>query len=106
LEEAGWSFEMEISFIEIYCEQIKDLLASGEDSGSPDSNGSSGGGGGGGVGISSSSSSTSSKTKHKIIQNEFGQNIVTNVEMVPVDPADKGSIAELMQHAASLRRLV
>lgn len=95
---------MEISFIEIYCEQIKDLLASSEDSGSPESNGSSGGGGGG-AGISSSSS-TSSKTKHKIIQNEFGQNIVTNVEMVPVDPADKGSIAELMQHAASLRRLV
>ena len=80
LEEAGWSFEMEISFIEIYCEQFKDLLAY------------------------HNSSSSSTKTKHKIIQNKFGQNIVTNVEMVPVDPADKGSIAELMQHAASLRR--
>jgi kinesin family protein C1 len=80
LEDAGWSFEMEISFLEIYCEQIRDLLFSGDTAdGQPNSK------------------------KYKIIANEFGQNIVTNVEMVPVDPADTGSIDELMQHAASLR---
>jgi hypothetical protein len=27
LEGSGWEFEMKISFVEIYCEQIKDLLA-------------------------------------------------------------------------------
>ena len=51
LEETGWSFEMEISFIEIYCEQIKDLLGDGD----------------------------ASDKKHKITLNEFGQNIVTGV---------------------------
>jgi hypothetical protein len=90
LEEAGWSFEMKISFIEIYCEQFNDLLAS-------DNGGSSGGGG-------ASSSSSSTKAMHNIKQNEFGQNIVTNVKMVSVDPADKEGNARLLQQAASLRR--
>jgi len=76
LEEAGWAFEMEISFLEIYCEQIRDLLGTPGDE---------------------------APKKYRIMANEFGQNIVQNIEMVPVDPADKGSIDELMQHAASLR---
>jgi len=92
LEEAGWSFEMQISFIEIYCEQIRDLLA-GSEADTADKQDS-------GVGAGSGANN---KAKHKIVQNEYGQNVVTNVEMVPVDPADKGSISELMQHAASLR---
>ena len=36
LENSGWTFEMQISFIEIYCEQIRDLLGVGD--GSEESN--------------------------------------------------------------------
>ena len=82
LEETGWSFEMQISFIEIYCEQIRDLLGEGD---------------------ASEETSKTNSQYYKIQKNDFGQNVVTNVEMVPVDPADKGSIDELMNHAASLR---
>lgn len=108
LEEAGWAFEMEVSFVEIYCEVIKDLLGPASASGSPSSAAS--------VHSATSTSSSSpspandyaeataaAKKKHKIVLNEFGQNVITGVEMVPVDPADTGSIDELMQHAASLR---
>ena len=98
LEDAGWAFEIEVSFVEIYCEAIKDLL--GPSPSSPSS-------------VSSANTvvpsnydaeaAGNSKKKFKIVANDFGQNIITGVEMVPVDPADKKSIDELMMHAASLR---
>jgi len=78
MEESGWTFEMRVSFIEIYCEQIKDLLASDTET-------------------------EPTTKKHKIVRNEFGQSIVTDVEIIPVDPADRDAIKELMEHAASLR---
>ena len=67
---------MEISFLEIYCEQLRDLLGDGD---------------------------PGAERKLRITQNEFGQNVVAGAEMVPVDPNDADSIGELMRHAAALR---
>lgn len=71
LEETGWSFEMHISFVEIYCEQLRDLLADQDTPFKP--------------------------SDYKISKNEFGQCFVSNAEMVPVDPSDTHAIDELMQ---------
>lgn len=77
LEESGWEFEMKISFVEIYCEQIRDLLSDPAGDKKP--------------------------SDYKIAKNEFGQHYVANAEMVPVEPSDTASIDDLMQHAANQR---
>ena len=98
LEEAGWAFEMKVSFVEIYCEAIKDLLSPSSSSPLSVSSGHAAK-----TSNQDSEPAGNSKKKFKIVANEFGQNIITGVETVPVDPADKKSIDELMMHAASLR---
>ena len=77
MEDQGWINTMHVSFIEIYNEKIKDLLRS-KGSGEDDQ-------------------------VHKVVTNNYGQNVVTNVQMVEVDPADHAGIDELMAIAAGAR---
>lgn len=74
LEEKGWEYHMEVSFVEIYNESIRDLLrtGSGED------------------------------VKHDIKHGPQGTSI-TDVTMRKVDPNDVQEIEEVMEHAARHR---
>jgi kinesin family protein C1 len=75
---------MEVSFVEIYCEKIRDLLA---DFGS--------GGAKPKKGVPS--------PEHKIVRNDQGANVVSNAAMIPVDPSDVSKLAELMEVAGRAR---
>ena len=81
LEEQGWVYTMKVSFIEIYCEKIRDLLREG----------------------GRGKKGAAYDIDHKIAKNDHGANEVTNVNMVAVDPADKSAIAGLMEVAAAAR---
>mmetsp|Transcript_70581 Transcript_70581/g.159661 ORF Transcript_70581/g.159661 Transcript_70581/m.159661 type:complete len:617 (+) Transcript_70581:111-1961(+) len=71
LEEQGWVYKMKVSFIEIYCEKIRDLLKSNE--------------------------KKVPELDHKIVRNEWGANEVTNCEKVAVDPKDNDAIEQIME---------
>ncbi len=79
LEAKGWQYHMQVTFLEIYNETIKDLLRGG------------------------SADSTSSDAKHEIKKDASGNSIVTDVEMVSVDPNDTAQISALMEQAARYR---
>jgi hypothetical protein len=84
----GWSFEMKVSFLEIYCEQVRDLLASfpsGEST------------------MLHPSSDAARALKYKIVENEAGQHVVEGAELLKVDPTDTAQIAALLAYAGRLR---
>ena len=73
LEEQGWRYEMRVSFVEIYCEKIRDLLRHRD------------------------GKVAGPEEDHKIARNDYGANEITNVAMVEVDPADRDHIDRLME---------
>jgi len=75
MEDQGWVFETHVSFIEIYCEKVKDLLQK----------------------------SNAPAQQHKIITNDFGQNIVSNTVMEILDPSDNEKLSAIMATAAAAR---
>jgi hypothetical protein len=85
LEAEGWTLTMELSFLEIYCETVKDLLKGFNSPGS------------------SSNDSGNIAAKFKIVENDAGQHFVQGIEMVLVDPADTVKVAALLAHAGRLR---
>jgi len=99
LQQKGWNYSMEISFIEIYNESIRDLLRMA----SVDSNGSI-------VKCSSANSfasgglnQTCSETKHDIKKDSNGNYFVTDVNKLPIDPDDYNSITKILEVAATQR---
>ena len=76
---------MEVSFIEIYCEKVRDLL------------GDFGSGNGG------KSKRGAPPPDHKIVRNDQGANVVSNVAMIPVNPSDVSKLADLMEIAGRAR---
>jgi kinesin family protein C1 len=75
LEKKGWEYEMEVSFIEIYNETIRDLLRS----------------------------TASDDVKHDIKKDANGNTSVTDVTMERVDPNDTEQISLIMDIAARHR---
>lgn len=69
LEDKGWTYTMEVSFIEIYNETIRDLLRSG----------------------------SSEELKHEIKRDATGNTIVTDVNMIAVDPNDTEHIESIIE---------
>eukprot|EP00615_Pteridomonas_danica_P011898 CAMPEP_0114331298 /NCGR_PEP_ID=MMETSP0101-20121206/2313_1 /TAXON_ID=38822 ORGANISM="Pteridomonas danica, Strain PT" /NCGR_SAMPLE_ID=MMETSP0101 /ASSEMBLY_ACC=CAM_ASM_000211 /LENGTH=1158 /DNA_ID=CAMNT_0001461573 /DNA_START=37 /DNA_END=3517 /DNA_ORIENTATION=- len=91
LEEQGWEYSMQVSFVEIYCEKIRDLLKKSSN-GTKKS-----------VGGSSSMGGSNDSGEHKILRNDYGANEITGVNMVSVDPADEEAMAQLMEIASLAR---
>ena len=81
LSEQGWKFTMHVSFIEIYCEKLRDLLGD----------------------FQGKSKKGAPPPEHKIIRNEQGANTVSNVAMISVDPSDVSLLSRLMEVAARSR---
>ncbi|EWM23708.1 dna topoisomerase [Nannochloropsis gaditana] len=84
LEAQGWVYEMEVSFIEIYQEQIRDLLRS---LATPN----------GGAGEESTS------TTHDIKKDGKGNMFVTDVAMILLDPNDPQAVQRIMDVAGRHR---
>lgn len=76
LEKDGWQYDMQVSFLEIYNETIRDLLREGD--ADPD-------------------------LKHEIKVNPDGRRYVTNLNMVPLEPTDTEAVEEVMRQAAKHR---
>jgi hypothetical protein len=70
---------MRVSFVEIYCEKIRDLLrhVKGKDA--------------------------APEPDHKVLRNDYGANEVTGVAMVDVDPADRDAMGSILEVAAAAR---
>ena len=75
LEKKGWRYEMDVSFIEIYNESIRDLLRT----------------------------TVSDEIKHDIKRDAQGNTSVTDVTMESVDPNDVEHIEQIMDMAARHR---
>jgi kinesin family protein C1 len=75
LERDGWRYEMQVSFVEIYNETIRDLLR--------DDN--------------------SGLLKHEIKVNPDGRRYVTDINMVPLEPTDSDAVEAVMRLAARHR---
>jgi kinesin family protein C1 len=76
LEKDGWQYDMQVSFLEIYNETIRDLLREGD--ADPD-------------------------IKHEIKVNPDGRRYVTNLNMVPLEPTDTEAVEDVMRQAAKHR---
>lgn len=76
LEKDGWQYDMQVSFLEVYNETIRDLLREGD--ADPD-------------------------LKHEIKVNPDGRRYVTNLNMVPLEPTDTEAVEEVMRQAAKHR---
>ncbi|CAN0070497.1 unnamed protein product [Discosporangium mesarthrocarpum] len=77
LEEQGWEYNMEVSFLEIYNEQIRDLLRKGNNK--------------------------EYTAKHEIKRDQRGVTTVTDLTVEQVDPNDSTRIEEIMERAACQR---
>jgi len=64
ISDMGWEYHMEVSFVEIYNETVKDLLRDDEDD----------------------------DTKHDIKLDSEGRPFVSDVTMIPVDPNDSAQV--------------
>lgn len=87
LEALGWEYSMRVSFVEIYCEKIRDLLC---------------------CDVSSTSSSTKTANgdkpeKLKITRNSFGANEISGAQMVELDPSDDSAVGQLIEIASRAR---
>ena len=76
LEKDGWQYDMQVSFLEIYNETIRDLLREGD--ADPD-------------------------LKHEIKVNPDGRRYVSNLNMIPLEPTDTEAVEEVMRQAAKHR---
>jgi kinesin family member C1 len=79
LQEKGWQYYMEVSFLEIYNESIRDLLRT------------------------SSKDDNASANKHEIKKDLQGNVYVTELTRIPVDPEDVQQIVQIMEMAAQHR---
>ena len=75
LEKDGWQYEMQVSFLEIYNETIRDLL---RDDGSE-------------------------LLKHEVKVDADGRRFVSDLTMVPLEPTDKEAVEAVMRQAAKHR---
>jgi len=75
LERDGWQYNMQVSFIEIYNETIRDLL---RDEANPNA-------------------------KHEIKINPDGRRYISDINMVPLEPTDPEAVEEVMRQAAKHR---
>jgi kinesin family member C1 len=75
LESQGWVYEMEVTFIEIYNESIRDLLRHG----------------------------SSNDLKHEIKRDTNGNTTITDIVTMPINPNDESEIDGIMQLAARHR---
>lgn len=92
LEAKGWDYQMEVSFIEIYNETIRDLLRSNSSSSSSSSN----------TSISSQHDDAASKL-HEIKKDAQGNVYISDVTMVKVNPNDVEQVDGIMEQAARHR---
>ena len=75
LEKDGWQYDMQVSFIEIYNETIRDLLREEE----------------------------FDDAKHDIKVNPDGRRYITDINMVPLEPTDSEAVEDVMRQAAKYR---
>merc|ERR1719330_2114271 len=75
LERDGWEYDMQVSFIEIYNETIRDLL---RDEANPNA-------------------------KHEIKINPDGRRFISDINMVPLEPTDSEAVEAVMRQAAKYR---
>lgn len=75
LEAKGWEYQMEVSFVEIYNEDIRDLLRTG----------------------------AHEPGRHEIKKDLQGNVTVSDVTMIPVDPCDTAQMERIMEDAARHR---
>ena len=75
LESKGWEYQMEVSFIEIYNETIRDLLRA----------------------------NAKDDDKHEIKRDANGNTTITDVTMITVDPNDVEQMDSIMEQAARYR---
>jgi kinesin family protein C1 len=87
LQEKGWQYQMEISFVEIYNENIRDLLRSGNN----------------GNGKSNNNNGDDYPYKHEIKKDAQGNVYVTEVNKIKVDPEDVSAILSILEIAAQHR---
>ena len=75
LEDKGWEYTMEVSFIEIYNENVRDLLRD----------------------------TPSDDVKHEIKRDENGATYISDVTMLELDPNNSEEIEEIMELASKYR---
>jgi len=75
LEKKGWSYFMEVSFVEIYNETIRDLLRH----------------------------TSSDSNKHEIKKDANGNTYISDITMVNIDPNNSEQIDSIVELAASHR---
>lgn len=75
LEKDGWQYSMQVSFLEIYNETIRDLLRSEEND----------------------------DTKHEVKVTPEGRRYVSDITMVPLEPTDNDAVEAVMRQAAKHR---
>lgn len=75
LEKDGWQYSMQVSFVEIYNEAIRDLLRVEENS----------------------------TLKHDIKVGADGRRFVSDINMVPLEPTDQEAVEAVMRQAAKYR---
>ena len=75
-EKEGWTFSMDVSFLEIYNEALRDLLRENQ----------------------------TEETKHEIKgSSDGGRRRVTNLTIIPTDPNDKEAVESILALAAKRR---
>merc|ERR1712038_600485 len=75
LERDGWQYNMQVSFIEIYNETIRDLLRDEQNL----------------------------NAKHEIKINPDGRRYISDIKMVPLEPTDPEAVEAIMRQAAKYR---
>ena len=75
LERDGWQYEMQVSFLEIYNETIRDLLRDDRDS----------------------------QLKHEVKVGPDGRKFVSDISMIPLEPTDSEAVEAVMHQAAKYR---